>query len=117
VELARLGPGPGVWLRRRDEAAREPLPPRRDAAACRLRLEPGDALLFCTRGLAEPGASVAQEILSGLPQQPDAPLQAWLETVVKAWRGRTSAPGRRAADLTAVVLQMGGGAAAEEAAA
>ncbi|GIU79355.1 MAG: hypothetical protein KatS3mg005_2593 [Bryobacteraceae bacterium] len=117
VELARLGPGPGIWLRRREETAREPLPPRRDAAACRLRLEPGDALLFCTRGLAEPGASVAEEILSGLPQQPEAPLQPWLEALVKAWRARTSAPGRRAADLTAVVLRMGGGAAAEEAAA
>ncbi len=124
LELGRAGAWPRIFLRRRNQIAFEPALPVWSAGLSedqyRTRLERGDALFLCTKGLYGLGggseANVPAEILGALPQDEPPPLQPWLEKILTALRERSGAR-KLDSDLTAVLLCMCAGAAEKEEAA
>jgi hypothetical protein len=121
LEVARAGQWPRIVMRRRNEAAFEPALPLwvsgHPVEMYRTRLEEGDALLICTRGLqALSGGGAAEEILAALPAEAAPALQAWLEKMFSSLRERSA--GRKLdSDVTAVLLRLDKKAAAQEEAA
>lgn len=113
LELGRAGSWPRIFLRRREQIAFEPALPVWSAGLSvdvyRTRLERGDALLVCTKGLYALGggqeANVPAEILGALPPDELPPLQPWLEKVLATLRERAGVR-HLDSDLTAVLLCM-----------
>lgn len=124
LELGRAGSWPRIFLRRRQQIAFEPVLPVWSAGLSadvyRTRMERGDALLVCTKGLYALGggqdANVPAEILGALPPDEPPPLQPWLEKVLAALRERAGVR-KLDSDLTAVLLCMCAEAAEKEEAA
>lgn len=113
LELGRVGSWPRMFLRRRNQIAFEPALPVWSAGfsvdVYRTRMERGDALLICTRGLFALGSgqetSAPEEILAALPPEDPPPLQPWLEKVLAVLRERGA--GRKLdSDITAVLMCM-----------
>jgi hypothetical protein len=124
LELGRVGSWPRMLLRRRNQLAFEPALPAwsgtHSVDLYRTRLESGDALLICTRGLFElrggRETTAAEEVLSALPAEDTPPLQQWLEKALAILQERSS--GRRLdSDVTAVLMCLSGEVAEREEAA
>lgn len=124
LELARTGSWPRVFLRRKNQIAFEPALPVWSAGFSvdlyRTRLEPGDALLVCTKGLYALGGgqetNTPGEILDALPSDQLPPLQPWLEKALAALRERAGVR-KLDSDLTAVLMCLCREAAEQEEAA
>lgn len=125
LEVGRAGAWPRIFVQRRNQIAFEPALPVWSAGLAidvyRTRLERGDAVLICTKGLFGLGGgeewSAPEALLSALPADETPPLQPWLEKALAALGDRKGVGAKPAGDLTAVLMCMRTGAAAREEAA